>query len=233
MAGWIKLHRCFTEWEWYNDIPVRLVFLHFLLKANWEEKKWRGTNVKRGQLITGSIETPKEIGVTRQQFRRAIKVLKSTNEITTETTNKNTVVSIVKYEVYQEQENETTTKTTTNSTNKQPSKNHQRTTTKEVNNKRNKETKNIKERIAEFKNSLLKFKDDYDLNMLENFYNYWTEHGENDRKFRMEKQKSFDMSLRLKTWKKRDFENKNKNTQKGVAETAIEANHGARKILGL
>lgn len=37
--GWIKLHRKFTDWEWYHDRKVKEVFLHLLLKANYQEKK--------------------------------------------------------------------------------------------------------------------------------------------------------------------------------------------------
>lgn len=34
------------------------------------------------------------------------------------------------------------------------------------------------------------------------FVDYWTEHGENDRKMRFEKEKSFDISRRFKTWQR-------------------------------
>lgn len=35
------------------------------------------------------------------------------------------------------------------------------------------------------------------------FYFYWTEHGENDRKMKFEKQKSFGVKQRLRTWKEK------------------------------
>jgi len=35
------------------------------------------------------------------------------------------------------------------------------------------------------------------------FYEYWTEHGTNDKKMRFEKEKSFGVSRRVATWKKR------------------------------
>lgn len=72
--------------------------------------------------------------------------------------------------------------------------------------------KTIEERKLEFKESLKPFLNQYGSEMLNNFYLYWTEHGENDRKFRKEKQKSFNISLRLNTWAKRskDFNTQNK-----------------------
>ena len=61
----------------------------------------------------------------------------------------------------------------------------------------------INKRKADFKKSLLPFLDIYDKELLNDFFEYWTEHGEKDRKFRKEKEKSFNIELRLKTWFKR------------------------------
>lgn len=41
MDGWIKLHRKLINWEWYQDTNVKVVFLHLLLIANHEDKKWQ------------------------------------------------------------------------------------------------------------------------------------------------------------------------------------------------
>lgn len=63
--------------------------------------------------------------------------------------------------------------------------------------------KTIEERKDDFMESLRPFVLIYPKPMLQDFYNYWSEHGNNDRKFRMEKEKSFNVELRLKTWYKR------------------------------
>lgn len=155
MVGHIKLHRTLLGWEWYDDLPVRVTFIHFLLKANWKEGNIRGVIVKRGQLITGTEKTPKEIGISKQQFRTAINKLKSTGEITTKSTNKYTLVDIVNYEIYQKKKSEATIKSTTESTQEQHENNTQNntssTTSKEGNNTRKKEVKFI------FKNKLIDF----------------------------------------------------------------------------
>lgn len=44
------------------------------------------------------------------------------------------------------------------------------------------------------------------------FVEYWTEHGENDRKMRFEKQASFDIKRRLLTWKNNNYNKGNKNS---------------------
>ena len=62
--------------------------------------------------------------------------------------------------------------------------------------------KTIEERKTEFKNSLTPFLEEYDSNLLNEFYSYWTEHGPKDKKMRWEKQKSFGISRRLSTWKR-------------------------------
>ena len=35
--GWIKLHRGFTDWEWYQDANATRLFLHLLLTANHKQ----------------------------------------------------------------------------------------------------------------------------------------------------------------------------------------------------
>ena len=123
--GWIKMHRKLLDWEWYNDVPVRLTFMHLLLTANWEYTEYKKYPIQRGQCITGTSETPKKIGISKQQFRTAISKLKSTGEITTYSTNKFTVVTLVKYDDYQPNEEEATTKPTRNPTREQHQNNTQ------------------------------------------------------------------------------------------------------------
>lgn len=71
--------------------------------------------------------------------------------------------------------------------------------------------KTILERKQEFYNSLIPFLETYSKEMLKEFFDYWTEHGERDKKFRKEKETSFDLDLRLRTWFKRSKEFKEKN----------------------
>lgn len=42
----------------------------------------------------------------------------------------------------------------------------------------------------------------FSYNNVSDFLDYWTEHGENDKKMRFEKEKSFGIKRRLATWKK-------------------------------
>jgi len=62
----------------------------------------------------------------------------------------------------------------------------------------------IEDRKRDFTKSLQPYLETYGKDLLNNFYEYWTEHGEKDRKMRFEKQKSFGIKRRLVTWKKNE-----------------------------
>jgi hypothetical protein len=62
----------------------------------------------------------------------------------------------------------------------------------------------IEERKLKFADALKLFLDEYGRDMLNDFYFYWTEHGENDKKLRFEKEKTFGISQRLRTWLSRN-----------------------------
>ena len=83
---------------------------------------------------------------------------------------------------------------------------------------------NIDSRKTSFANSLKPFLDLYGKEMLNDFYFYWTEHGEKDKKMRYEKQTSFNVALRLRTWNKRSnsFETKPKQEVLFVTPEGIE-----------
>lgn len=71
---------------------------------------------------------------------------------------------------------------------------------------KDKEIDTLKERKQAFASSLTSFVDLYGKEMIRNFYDYWSEHGERDRKMRFEKQTSFNVELRLKRWNSKQQE---------------------------
>lgn len=145
MEGWIKVHRKLVDWEWYNDINVKVVFLHLLLTANHKEKQWKGQTILRGQKLTSIEHLADDVGLTFQQTRTALKKLKSTHEITIKTTNKNTLITIEKFNNYQfeiDEDNKQNNKQFNNLiTNNQQTNNKQITTNK---NEKNDNNDNIK-----------------------------------------------------------------------------------------
>jgi len=99
--SWIKIYRKFLKWEWYDDINVKVLFLHCLLKANYKDKKWHGIEVKRGSFLTTIRGLAKETGLTPMQIRTALNKLKTTHEITQSSNANYTVITISNYEKYQ------------------------------------------------------------------------------------------------------------------------------------
>lgn len=139
MSGWIKIHRSFDKWEWRDDPHMVSLFLRLLTEANFEDKKWHGQTIKRGQLIFGRKQWSEKTGFSPQTLRTCIERLKSTSEITSQSTNKFTIITIVKYEEYQSEPEASTSQSTSNLTNDQPTNNQQTTTPKEYKKKRKKE----------------------------------------------------------------------------------------------
>ena len=62
----------------------------------------------------------------------------------------------------------------------------------------------IDERKLKFAYALEPFLNEYGKDMLNDFYSYWTEHGEKDKKLRFEKEKTFGIQQRLKNWHSRN-----------------------------
>lgn len=122
--GWICLHRQLLEWEWYTDINATRLFLHCLLKANHKEKKWQGKIIPRGSFITGRSVLAKETGLSERQIRTSITKLKSTNDLTIKSTNKNSLVTVVNYGLYQDKAEQATNKPTSKKPNESPAIDH-------------------------------------------------------------------------------------------------------------
>ena len=101
LNGYIKLYRKLIKWGWYQDSVVKDLFLHFLLTASFKDFEWMGRHLKAGQLITGRKRLAEELNFTERQIRTAMEKLKSTGEVTYETTNKFTIVTVVNWEDYQ------------------------------------------------------------------------------------------------------------------------------------
>ena len=212
MSGFITLQRQLLEWEWYKDTKTKSLFIHCLLKANWEDKQWKGENIKRGQFITSINSLSSELNMSVKEIRNAIVKLEKTNEIIKKGANRFTLLTVVKYEFYQELNNI--------GANKGQTKGKQRATTNNNNNITNNNT--IDNRKLEFAHTLKDFNSIYSRDMLLDFYNYWTETNEGGKKFRREMQKTWNLSLRLKKWESnnKNFNNKKNNTDERITEIA-------------
>jgi DNA-binding transcriptional regulator YhcF (GntR family) len=162
--GFAKIHRKILKWEWYDDTPTRSVFIHLIIKANYESNVWRGETLEKGQHITSVKKIADPLGLSVKQVRRALDNLKKTGEIDIQTTNKWTMITLSEYSTYHEKKGGKGKQTT----NEGQTEGKQRATKKkEKNDKNDKEVK--KKKGAEEKDLI--FPDCVDRTLCENYFN--------------------------------------------------------------
>ena len=204
MSGWIKIHRTITHnWVWQNSDYLKW-WLDILIEVNHTPSKTliKGTLYEclRGQKLY-SLETwAKRWDTNKSKSRRFLKMLEKDNMIVFKSETQTTRITVCNYDSYQSFEND-------NETQMKRKRNASETQVKTI-----QECKEeIKKRKEEFKNSLRPFISiSYDKILMTEFFEYWSEHGDNDKKMRFEKEKSFSIERRLKTWKIKSVEFKNK-----------------------
>jgi len=176
-------------WEWYRNPISSRVFIHLLLTANTKDTNCKGVTIKRGQTVTGRAFLSEALGLSVSNIRTALKNLENSKEIKVESNTRGTRITVINADKYQIDETEQ----------------------KEV--KTVKSVKSIEDRIYEFKKSLVPHLDKYGKTVLKNFSDYWTEKSPRGSKMRFEKEKVFDVSRRLATWSRNNFNNTNQPTQ--------------------
>jgi len=127
--GWIKLYRKMSDWEWSTKPETSHLFIHLLLSANHKDGLWRGVKIPAGSFVTGRKSLSIKTGLSEQKIRTALKHLKSTNELTIQSTNEYSIISITNWEKYQDNAQRPTSN--------QPAINQQSTTNKNNNNEKN------------------------------------------------------------------------------------------------
>ena len=147
--GFILLHRKIVEWEWYQNPNTFRVFLHCLLMANYTDGRFEGMDIKRGQFVTSLPNLSKQTRLSVQQVRTALDHLKLTGEITDYSTSKFRVITVVKYDQYQQDNRQNNSQ----STGEQQASNRRATGEQQQynnNNKNNNDKKNNNELFDRF-----------------------------------------------------------------------------------
>lgn len=135
--GWISLHRKIRDNPLWKNSQLVHLFLELLLMANHVETKflWNGKEqiLKRGQLLTGRYRLSEATGISPNSIKDYLMTLGRMGITTSKSTNKFTIITILKYEQYQNIKDKDTSK----STNKTPTKHQPDTTYNNVNNDNN------------------------------------------------------------------------------------------------
>lgn len=110
MERYIKLYKKLTQWQWYKDGNTLRLFIDLLLEANFEDSKVGYQIIKRGQCLTSIKRIHENTGLTIKQIRTSLDKLEKSGEIGKQTTNKYSIITINKYNDYQEMGKQRTNK---------------------------------------------------------------------------------------------------------------------------
>lgn len=113
MAGWIKIHRDIaTHWIFQDECKFKW-WIDLLLMASYEDNKQlvgdRLIEVKRGQMIVSLSFLSKRWGKAKGTILKFLELLESDHMIDRFTDRKVTILTICKYESYQEVEKQSLT----------------------------------------------------------------------------------------------------------------------------
>lgn len=101
-GSWIKLHRSIVDTAfWPDDWLVRL-WIWCLVKAKFDDSKWKHIHLKRGEFVTGRHSAAEELGVSPSKWMRGIHKLSEYGCIEYKPDSKWTVISICNYSTYQD-----------------------------------------------------------------------------------------------------------------------------------
>ena len=159
MAGWIKLYRELGDKPiWLESTSdQRSVLIALLMMVNYEPNKWEWQGKQYecmpGQVITSlpKIAERSGKGVSIQNVRTALKRFEKLGFLTDESTNKNRLITIVNWAIYQGSDDEPNRQTNKQLTGNQQAANRQLTAIKNIRTKegKNKEVKDIVEQEPE------------------------------------------------------------------------------------
>lgn len=119
MGGWIKLYRNISSKAiWKCTTPEqKTILITLLLMANHEpnEWEWQGEKyiIQPGQFITSlkNIAEKAGPGISIKNVRTAVEKFEKLNFLANQSTNKNRLITIVNWDVYQAKEEQTASKT--------------------------------------------------------------------------------------------------------------------------
>lgn len=208
-VGWIGLHRKITEHWIFPHLRKYTEFeawLYILLHTNFNDSKVQEGNtiytINRGQMLTSEQKLGFVWLWDRSKVRRFLEMLAKDGMIVKKSTSKFTIITVCKYESYQDFR----TATEQQLNNKRTSTEQQLNTSEEG--KEVKESKKVKEDIVsrkqKFASTIEPYLQKYGRNLLNDFYKYWTEPNKSNTKFRQELEKTWDLERRLETWSKND-----------------------------
>ena len=209
-VGWIRLHRKLTEKGYYKKSHYVHLWVHLLLKANHKANEFMFNGkmilVKQGQLITGRNQLSEETGIASSTVERILKTLENEQQIEQQKTSKFRLITIKKWDNYQlanegGQESGQQADSKRTASGQQADTNNNDNNVKNDKNVNNNKGRTVEEQSDELAQELRMYQGEYPKEMLEAFWNYWSEPNKSKTKIRKETQGTWDTARRLKRWK--------------------------------
>ena len=113
MSGWIKIHRDVLKNPWMHDADVLGIWVYILLSVVYqpEDVVFEGKRItlQPGQGLFKMRQVAKILGVSNSKLNRTVTLFKNETQIETQTTPRNTLITVVNWDKYQtgETQNET------------------------------------------------------------------------------------------------------------------------------
>lgn len=98
--GFIKLHRSFMDCSWYDDVKMRVMFLHLLLSASWTEYEYGGFKIGHGDCRITMRELGAACGQSVKECRGALERLTKAGMVAVRRTPKFSIITILNYDEY-------------------------------------------------------------------------------------------------------------------------------------
>lgn len=191
MQEWFRLPIEILQKDWLDKPEVLALFLHIVHKAETGESKRNGLILHRGQYVTSLSLLSKKAHQGKQVIRTCLSKLKDLKLIQTETSARNTIISIINYDEYFSSQPQITH----NSDNNEEDK-------KKLKPKKTKEEiiAETEKRKEKFYYELVPYVDTYGKNMIRQFFDYWSEPNKSGSRMRFEQEKTWDLNRRLCRW---------------------------------
>ena len=121
MEGWIKIHRKMLDNPIIcKDSDYLSVWVYLLLNATHKEIpalfKGKKITLEAGQLITGRKSIASQLKISESKIFRIINEFKSEHQIEQQTSNKNSLITIINWNTYQQAEHQNETQMNNNRT---------------------------------------------------------------------------------------------------------------------
>jgi hypothetical protein len=128
LDGYIKLYRKSIENGWLKNGDLWRFWCYCLLKATHKKTTvvvgWQQIELEPGQFIFGRRVAAEDLGMSERKIRTCHHALETMENVTSKTTNKFSIISIVNWDIYQQTEYQNDQQNDQQATSRRPAGDH-------------------------------------------------------------------------------------------------------------